>query len=70
MPVQMDSKPSHQRMAMLDMNMMAMPGGRERTEPEYRALLSASGFRLSRILPLSVISSQVDASIIEAVPRQ
>jgi hypothetical protein len=68
MPMQMNSKPSHRRMAMLDMNMMAMPGGRERTEPEYRALLSAGGFRLSRILPLSTISSQVDASIIEAVP--
>jgi ubiquinone/menaquinone biosynthesis C-methylase UbiE len=35
----------------MDLNMLVMTGGRERTEDEYRALLEASGFRLRRIIP-------------------
>ncbi len=35
----------------MDLNMLVMTGGRERTEDEYRALLKASGFRLTRIIP-------------------
>ena len=30
------------------------PGGRERTEPEYRALFEQTGFRLARAIPTSV----------------
>jgi ubiquinone/menaquinone biosynthesis C-methylase UbiE len=35
----------------MDLNMMVMTGGRERTEAEYRELLAAAGFRLTRIVP-------------------
>jgi hypothetical protein len=35
----------------LDLEMLIMAGGRERTEHEYRALLAAAGFTLSRIVP-------------------
>src|SRR5262249_791554 len=35
----------------LDMMMLAFPGGKERTEEEYRALLEQSGFRLSKVTP-------------------
>ncbi len=35
----------------MDLNMLVMTGGRERTEEEYRALLETSGFRLTRIIP-------------------
>ncbi len=35
----------------MDLNMLIMTGGRERTEDEYRTLLEASGFRLTRIIP-------------------
>jgi len=42
-----------------DVNMLAMTGGRERSEVEYRALLAAAGFTLARVIPtrsgLSVI---------------
>ena len=38
------------------------PGGRERTEPEYRALLQKTGFRLARVIP-----TKADNSILEAV---
>jgi hypothetical protein len=35
----------------LDLEMLASPGGVERTEQEYRDLYEAAGFRLSRIVP-------------------
>ncbi len=36
---------------MLDMEMLVVaPGGRERTEEEFRRLLAASGFRLNRVI--------------------
>jgi hypothetical protein len=47
----------------LDIIMLAAPGGQERTKPEYGALLDKAGFGLKRVLPTE---SQV--SIVEAVP--
>jgi ubiquinone/menaquinone biosynthesis C-methylase UbiE len=47
---------------LMDLNMMVMTGGRERTEPEYRELLSATGFRLTR-----VVSMEFEVGVIEAV---
>lgn len=35
----------------LDLLMLVMEGGKERTEEEYRRLLEASGFRLTRVIP-------------------
>jgi ubiquinone/menaquinone biosynthesis C-methylase UbiE len=37
--------------ALSDMHMLAVVGGRERTEDEYRGLFNAGGFRLTRIIP-------------------
>src|SRR5258708_6214831 len=68
MPIQMQAEHSHRRMAMMDMHMLGLLGGRERTEAEYRTLLDASGFTLSRILSLSAVSERIDTSIIEATP--
>lgn len=68
MPVRMEASPSHQRMAMIDINMLAVPGGRERTEAEYHALFAAAGFTLAQILSLSAPSDRLDVSLIEAVP--
>lgn len=45
----------------LDLNMLVMTGGRERTLDEYRQILDAAGFRLSR-----VVDAPGEASIIEA----
>ena len=46
---------------LLDLNMLVMMGGRERTEAEYRSLLQAAGFQLTRIIltpsPVSVIEA-------------
>jgi hypothetical protein len=46
---------------MLDMVMLATPGGQERTEPEYAALLEKSGFRLTRVVPTESAVSVVEA---------
>jgi O-methyltransferase domain len=34
-----------------DLIMLVLPGGQERTEAEYAALLSEAGFRLRRVVP-------------------
>jgi hypothetical protein len=48
---------------MLDLMMLVGPGGQERTEPEYRALLDKAGFQLTRVVPTASA-----ASVVEAVP--
>ena len=47
----------------LDMVMLVFPGGQERTEAEYAALLGKAGFRLSRVVPTAS-----SVSVVEAVP--
>jgi hypothetical protein len=48
---------------LVDLEMMLMPGGRERTAEEFGALLARAGFELTRIVPtespLSVIEAKV-----------
>ncbi len=36
----------------MDVHMLIAPGGRERTEAEYRALLNAAGFELTKLIPV------------------
>jgi hypothetical protein len=59
--VQQGDAPSHAKM--LDLNMLVLVGGRERTEEEYRALLQAAGLALRRVLPATA-----DTDVLEAVP--
>jgi hypothetical protein len=47
---------------MLDLVMLTVPGGMERSEKQYRELLAKAGMHVTRILPTA---SQV--SVIEAV---
>jgi SAM-dependent methyltransferase len=49
---------------LLDLNMLAMTGGRERTQAEFRALLDAADYKLTRIIP-----TMAPQSIIEAVTK-
>jgi hypothetical protein len=49
--------------SLLDLNMLVISGGCERTETQFRTLLSQSGFRLNRVLP-----TLAPVSILEAVP--
>ena len=49
--------------SLLDLNMLVMSGGRERTEAEFRLLFDESGFRLTRVVP-----TVAPVSIIEGIP--
>jgi hypothetical protein len=48
----------------LDLMMLVGPGGRERTELEYRYLLDLADLEVTRIIPTST-----EMSIIEAQPK-
>ena len=48
----------------MDLEMLVMPGGKERTEQEFRDLFDRSGFTLTRIAP-----TQSPLSVIEARPK-
>lgn len=48
---------------LLDIAMLVMPGGQERTAEEYVALLSKVGFRLARI-----VATRSSVSVVEATP--
>lgn len=48
---------------MLDMVMLAIPGGQERTPGEYDELLRKAGFRMTRVVPTNSA-----VSVVEAVP--
>jgi hypothetical protein len=45
----------------LDINMMVLTGGRERTPAEFASLFAASGWRLSRVVPTPGPYSIVEA---------
>jgi hypothetical protein len=49
--------------SLLDLNMLVMSGGRERTKDEYCSLLEEGGFRLTKVIP-----TLAPVSIMEAMP--
>jgi len=57
----------------VDLIMLAMLGGRERTAGDWRDLLGASGFRLDRILnypsPVSVIEATLREGLVTGMHR-
>ena len=61
LPVRIGSSPFERSAARADLNMLLSCGGRERTEDELLALLSSSGFRVTRI-----VSTAFDFSLVEA----
>lgn len=55
-------RPGHEvQAAFSDLNMLVMPGGRERTEQEYAALFEAAGLRLTRVMDTPSRMSVVEA---------
>jgi hypothetical protein len=48
----------------IDLEMLVMPGGKERTADEYRALFAAAGFELTRL-----VETKSPLNVIEARPR-
>ena len=64
MPEGLEATAEHAAVTLSDLNMLRGPGGCERTEGEYRALLEQSGFRLMRALPagrMHVIEARVES---------
>jgi SAM-dependent methyltransferase len=55
-----DNRPSPAQA--MDLNMMVLLGGRERTEEEYQHLFQAAGFRLERIIPTHSPFSVIEAT--------
>ena len=49
---------------LLDIVMLVLPGGQERTEEEYRTLLGKAGFRLIRVVPTDSAASVVEAVLV------
>jgi hypothetical protein len=45
----------------IDLNMLVMTGGKERTEKEFEMLLADAGFKLLRVIPTGVPTSIVEA---------
>lgn len=65
LPEHLEAGAAAQRLARLDLQMLVLtPGGRERTESEFRRLLADAGFELRRVIP-----TQSPFSILEAAPR-
>jgi hypothetical protein len=46
----------------MDLNMMVLLGGRERTEDDYQRLFQAAGFRLERVIPTHSPFSVIEAT--------
>src|SRR5262249_53149273 len=61
-PARVDPSDECRGVAAIDVLMLVCTGGRQRSEEEFRGLLAASGFRLSRVVPtaagLSVIQGE------------
>ncbi len=49
----------------LDLEMLMMPGGRERNESEWRELMRKAGFEITRIVPMKAAESVIEARIRE-----
>jgi hypothetical protein len=46
----------------MDLNMLVLLGGRERTTEEYRDVLAAAGFRMDHVIPTHSPFSIIEAS--------
>jgi hypothetical protein len=62
-PLVSQADPHLESHLMSDLNMLAVTGGRERSEQEWRTLLHAAGFRLAAVFPVGN-----DVGILEAKP--
>lgn len=65
MPERMEMSSRHQRMATLDLHMLVGPGGRERTEAEFKEILARAGFAWTSTSPLP---GELGLSVIEGRP--
>src|ERR1700733_1362267 len=70
-PLVSHADPQLEGCLMSDLNMLAITGGKERSEREWRAILDAAGFVLTRVCPVGGDKLMVrNVGILEAVPTQ
>jgi SAM-dependent methyltransferase len=55
MPEALEASPEHRAVAFIDLNMLRGPGGAERTERQYRRLITASGFNRISVRPTGIM---------------
>jgi hypothetical protein len=53
--------PQPSPVTLMDMNMLVMLGGRERTAGEYTAILKRCGYEVERVIPTGGMFSVVEA---------
>jgi SAM-dependent methyltransferase len=51
---------------LMDLEMMVLPGGRERTEPEWKRLLDTAGFRLERVIQMPVPQCIIEGTAVQS----
>jgi len=61
MPEHIEPLAEHEECCLVDLNMLVITGGRERTEREYDTLVRRSGFTLTRIIPTTSPFSIIEA---------
>ena len=59
--IQENSEPHFGKL--IDLEMLLMPGGRERTEAEFRALFARAGFAITKIVPTKGAESVIEARL-------
>jgi hypothetical protein len=64
-PPRVDQSLESRGAAANDVNMLVATGGRQRSEPEFRALYEAAGFTLAKVVP----TPSPVVSLIEGMPR-
>ena len=57
MPERLELSPTHRDLVRSNLNMLVGPGGRERTEAEFRALLGSAGLRINRVISITSVLS-------------
>jgi hypothetical protein len=62
LPARVEHSIAVQPSVMSDLNMMVITGGLERTASEYRALLEAAGFELTKVIPTQSVMSVIDCA--------
>jgi hypothetical protein len=68
-PLVSQRDPQLEGLLMSDLNMLAVTGGKERSEREWRALLKAAGFSLTRVYPVGGDTLMIrNVGILEARP--
>jgi hypothetical protein len=61
MPDRIEPRAEHEECCLVDLNMLVVTGGRERTEAEFDTLVRRAGFTLTRVIPTASPFSVIEA---------